>query len=89
MPSTTEISPDPKDDAFCLCAVHGNAGFIVTLNTRDFPQDRLGAKVTVPGAIRGLSEVIATVYAMDLFVAAQVRPAFGQWSFNGSGTRRR
>jgi predicted nucleic acid-binding protein len=43
-----EISPDPKDDAFCLCAEAGRADIIFTLNPRDFPQDRLKAKVIEP-----------------------------------------
>jgi putative PIN family toxin of toxin-antitoxin system len=43
--SSVEISPDPKDDAFCICAEEGNADFIFTLNPRDFPQSRLKAKV--------------------------------------------
>jgi predicted nucleic acid-binding protein len=29
-----EISPDPADDPFCLCAEQGKADFIVTLNTQ-------------------------------------------------------
>ncbi len=44
-----EISPDPEDDPFCLCAEQGKADFIVTLNPRDFPEDRLRAKVISPG----------------------------------------
>jgi uncharacterized protein len=43
-----EISPDPKDDPFCLCAEHGKANFIVTLNPADFPRDLLKAAVTTP-----------------------------------------
>ena len=46
--STAEISPDPKDDPFCLCAEDGDADFIFILNPRDFPQDRLKAKVALP-----------------------------------------
>jgi len=46
--SSVEISPDPKDDVFCLCADQGKADFIVTLNPDDFPQDRLTAKVISP-----------------------------------------
>lgn len=42
------ISPDPKDDPFCLCAEQGGADFIFTLNAKDFPQDRLAAKVVQP-----------------------------------------
>jgi predicted nucleic acid-binding protein len=42
------ISPDPKDDAFCICAEDGRADFIFTLNPRDFPQGRLKAKVIQP-----------------------------------------
>jgi predicted nucleic acid-binding protein len=44
-----EISPDPKDDPFCLCAEHGRAKFLVTLNPEDFPQKRLKASVVAPG----------------------------------------
>ena len=47
--SSAEISPDPKDDAFCLCAEVGSADFIFTLNPKDFPQSRLKAKVIQPG----------------------------------------
>jgi len=46
--STAELSPDPKDDPFCLCAEEGSADFIYTLNLKDFPQDRLKAKVVQP-----------------------------------------
>lgn len=46
--STLKISPDPKDDSFCLCAEEGNAELIFTLNVRDFPQYRLRAKVVRP-----------------------------------------
>jgi predicted nucleic acid-binding protein len=46
--SSIEISPDPKDDPFCFCAEHGRADFIVTLNPKDFPEDRLSAKVIPP-----------------------------------------
>jgi predicted nucleic acid-binding protein len=44
------ISPDPKDDPFCLCAEHGKANFIVTLNPKDFPEDRLKPRVVLRGA---------------------------------------
>ena len=46
--SSAEISPDPKDNAFCICAEEGNADFIFTLNPKDFPQSRLKAKVIQP-----------------------------------------
>jgi predicted nucleic acid-binding protein len=46
--TSTAISPDPKDDAFCLCAEEGSADFIFTLNPKDFPQSRLKAKVIQP-----------------------------------------
>ena len=46
--SSAEISPDPKDDAFCICAEEGSADLIFTLNPRDFPQSRLKAKVIQP-----------------------------------------
>jgi uncharacterized protein len=47
--SSVEISPDPDDDPFCLCAEKGKADFIVTLNPKDFPEDYLKAKVVPPG----------------------------------------
>jgi predicted nucleic acid-binding protein len=47
---SVEISPDPKDDSFCLCAEQGRADFILTLNLKDFPQDRLKTTVVLPGA---------------------------------------
>lgn len=43
------LSPDPGDEPFCVCAEHGSAEFIVTLNPSDFPQDRLTARVIAPG----------------------------------------
>ena len=46
-----EISPDPKDDPFCLCSEEGDADFILTLNPNDFPQERLTARVTAPIAL--------------------------------------
>lgn len=46
--AATGISPDPKDDPFCLCAEQGEADFIFTLNTKDFPQELLTAKVVQP-----------------------------------------
>jgi uncharacterized protein len=49
--SLVEISPDPKDDPFCLCAEESKADFIVTLNPSDFPEERLHAKVVRPGHV--------------------------------------
>lgn len=46
--TSLEISPDPKDDPFCICAELGGADFIITLNPRDFPADRVDAVVTSP-----------------------------------------
>jgi predicted nucleic acid-binding protein len=43
------LSPDPGDEPFCVCAEHGSADFVVTLNPSDFPQNRLTAKVIAPG----------------------------------------
>jgi uncharacterized protein len=43
-----QISPDPKDDAFCLCAESAKADFVITLNPRDFPQEDLKSKVVLP-----------------------------------------
>ena len=45
---SVEISSDPKDDPFCLCAEQGRANFILTLNPADFPQHLLKAKVVSP-----------------------------------------
>ena len=47
--SSDEISRDPGDDPFCGCSEEGNADFIVTLNPKDFPEDRLKANVVPPG----------------------------------------
>lgn len=49
--ASIEISPDPKDDPFCLCAEHGRADSIVTLNRKDFPQERLRATVLLPSEL--------------------------------------
>lgn len=46
--ASVEISPDPKDDSFCRCAEQGKADFIVTLNSKDFPQDLLKVKIAAP-----------------------------------------
>jgi predicted nucleic acid-binding protein len=43
-----EISHDPGDNCFCACAEEGNAQFLVTLNPKDFPQEKLSAKVLAP-----------------------------------------
>jgi len=45
----SDVSPDPTDNAICACAEQGGAAFIVTLNTKDFPQKKLVAKVILPG----------------------------------------
>jgi predicted nucleic acid-binding protein len=46
--ASTQISPDPKDDAFCLCGECGKADFVITLNPKDFPQSRLRPRVILP-----------------------------------------
>ena len=46
--ASAQISPDPKDDAFCLCAESGKADFVITLNPKDFPQARLKTRVLLP-----------------------------------------
>ncbi len=46
--ASDEFSPDPKDDPFCRCSEEGNAQFILTLNPKDFPQERLRARVISP-----------------------------------------
>ena len=46
--SAPGISPDPKDDPFCLCANQGKANFLVTLNLKDFPPNLLKAAVVLP-----------------------------------------
>ena len=45
---TVAAEPDPRDAPFWTCADLGAADFIVTLNTKDFPQRRLSAKVIGP-----------------------------------------
>ena len=45
---SAQISPDPDDNAFCACAEQGKADSIVTLNMKDFPQDKLKARVSMP-----------------------------------------
>jgi len=46
----TRISglPHEEDAHFAECAESGRADFLVTLNKRHFPQDRLSAKVIAP-----------------------------------------
>lgn len=51
--SSAEISPDPGDDPFCVCAEQGKADFIVTLNLKDFPQDQLRATVVLHEGLVG------------------------------------
>jgi predicted nucleic acid-binding protein len=46
--ASSDISPDPGDEPFCICAETGNADFIVTLNPRDFPRHKLRAHVISP-----------------------------------------
>jgi putative PIN family toxin of toxin-antitoxin system len=48
---SVKISPDPGDDPFCLCAEQGKADFILTLNLKDFPQERLTMAVVLPERI--------------------------------------
>lgn len=45
---TSTVSPDPDDDPLIACAEAGHAAFIVTLNPRDFPQQKMMAKVIRP-----------------------------------------
>lgn len=45
---TEAVSPDPEDDPICACANEGAADFIVTLNRRHFPQEKLKARVVAP-----------------------------------------
>ena len=51
--ASAQISPDPKDDPFCLCAESGKADFVVTLNPKDFPQEHLKSKVVLPAELTG------------------------------------
>lgn len=48
--SRISVSPDPNDDPICNCSADGGAEYLVTLNIRDFPQDRLSARVVRPDA---------------------------------------
>ena len=45
---SAQISPDLDDNAFCVCAEQGKADSMVTLNMKDFPQDNLRARVSLP-----------------------------------------
>jgi predicted nucleic acid-binding protein len=47
---TNQISglPHDEDAHFAECAESGRADFLVTLNKKKFPQDRLGARVIAP-----------------------------------------
>ena len=49
--ASAQISPDPEDDVFCLCAESGKADFVITLNTKDFPQVCLRSKVVLPAEV--------------------------------------
>jgi predicted nucleic acid-binding protein len=51
--SSIRISPDPEDDAFCVCAESGKADFVITLNPKDFPQARLTARIFLPVEFHG------------------------------------
>jgi hypothetical protein len=51
VPGRGGLSPDPGDDLICDCAETGGADFIVTLNPKDFPEDRLTARVIAPSRI--------------------------------------
>lgn len=48
---SADLSPDPGDNCFCGCAEAGRADFLVTLNLRDFPQNKLSAKVVSPAEL--------------------------------------
>ena len=50
--ASAQISPDPKDDAFCLCAESAKADFVITLNPKDFPQTRLKTRITPPSEFK-------------------------------------
>ena len=47
-----EISPDYSDNPFCDCAIVGQADYIVTNNLRDFPQEKLSAKIVSPNLLQ-------------------------------------
>jgi uncharacterized protein len=49
--TSAQISLDPKDDAFCRCAESGDADFVVTLNPKDFPEERLKSKIVLPSEL--------------------------------------
>ena len=51
---SVEISPDPGDNCFCACAEETRADFLVTLNPKDFPQEKLSAKVVSAAQFLGL-----------------------------------
>jgi len=56
--ASAQISPDPKDDAFCLCAESGKADFVITLNSKDFPQARMKAKILLASEFGNLFKYV-------------------------------
>ena len=46
--SDVQLSLDPNDDCFYACALAAGADYIVTLNTKDFPQIGRRPKILTP-----------------------------------------
>ena len=51
---SVEIYSDPGDNCLCLRAEEGRADFLVTLNPKDFPQEKLSAKVVSAAQFLGV-----------------------------------
>lgn len=52
--SSATASPDPDDNAFLALAADGAADFLVTGNTKDFPESYRGTPVVTPAQFRAL-----------------------------------
>ncbi len=45
---TVKKSPDKSDNCFYECAEAGRANFLITGNTRDFPENHKGTQIVTP-----------------------------------------
>ena len=59
---TLKKSPDESDNRFYECAEAGQANFLITGNTRDFPQSHKGTQIVTP---REFIELIGTMLILS------------------------
>ena len=45
---TVKKSPDESDNRFYECGEAGKANFLITGNTKDFPEDHKGTRIVTP-----------------------------------------